>query len=463
MTEHSLEEKLQVAGSAVKLARNAQLGALAYPTAFEFTNWRDEQRAWRETAGLLDLTHHMVDLCIKGPDAIRLFSDLAVNSFNGFAPGKAKQLVCCNADGYVIGDGILFFLEPNELHLLGQPSAHNWVQYHAQTGGYDVTVQRDDPASTLLGRRNLYRYQIQGPRALEILRKASAGTLPEIKFFNIGAFTIDGHAVRALRHGMAGAPGLEIFGPWEERDAIHAAVLEAGQEFGLRQVGMRAYPSTTLESGWIPVPLPAIFTGDDLKPYRQWLSATSFEAMASMGGSFYSEDISDYYLGPYELGYGSLVKFDHDFIGRQALEAMSKEPRRRKVTLAWDPDDVVAAVRTLLNRGDAAKYMDPPYFSYANWHYDKVLRGGRLVGLSMCSGYSYNERATLSLAMVDPDVAIGTEVALVWGESDEARSSWGNAERHVPIEISALVSPCPYSEVARTTYAPGWRSKAAAT
>ena len=103
---------------------------------------------------------------------------------------------------------------------------------------------------------------------------------------------------------MAGQPGFELFGPWADGEAVRLAIVEAGQEFGLRQVGARAYSSNTLESGWIPSPMPAIYSGAKMKPYRQWLPAEGYEAKASLGGSFYSEKIDDYYLTPYDLGYG---------------------------------------------------------------------------------------------------------------------------------------------------------------
>ena len=99
---------------------------------------------------------------------------------------------------------------------------------------------------------------------------------------------------------MVGQPGWELFGPWEDGDAVRDAIVEAGQEFGIRQVGSRAYPTTCLESGWIPSPLPAIYVEDEMKAYRQWLTAKSYEAMASLGGSFYSDKITDYYLTPYD-------------------------------------------------------------------------------------------------------------------------------------------------------------------
>ena len=122
--------------------------------------------------------------------------------------------------------------------------------------------------------------------------------------------------------GMAGAPGLELWGPYEERELIRDTILEAGAEFGLVPVGSRAYASNTLESGWIPSPLPAVYTGEKMKKYREWLPAAGYEATGSIGGSFVSDNIEDYYLTPYELGYGPFVKFDHDFIGREALEKM---------------------------------------------------------------------------------------------------------------------------------------------
>jgi vanillate/3-O-methylgallate O-demethylase len=300
---------------------------------------------------------------------------------------------------------------------------------------------------------------VQGPTALDVLTKANGGSLPDIKFFNLGQLTLGGHTVQALHHGMSGVPGLELFGPWEEREDVRAAIVEAGADFGLRQVGSRAYATNTLESGWIPCPLPAVFTGAELKPYREWLPADGYEGMGSLGGSYYSDEISDYYLTPHDLGYWPFVNFDHDFIGREALEAMADEPRWKKVTLAWNGKDVARAIATQFEQGDPAKYIDIPLSNYATWPYDKVLRDGELVGVSTFSGYSYNERSYLSLGMVDPDLDLGSEVTLVWGE-EEGGSSKPVVERHVQTEMRAVVSPVPYSEAARTSYHEGWRTKA---
>jgi syringate O-demethylase len=270
--------------------------------------------------------------------------------------------------------------------------------------------------------------------------------------------SIGGRNVRALRHGMAGQPGLELFGPWDDGEAVKAAIVEAGQEFGLRQVGARAYSSNTLESGWIPSPMPAIYSGERMKPYRQWLPANGYEAKASLGGSFYSDNIEDYYLTPYDLGYGPIVKFDHEFIGREALENMANKPHRKKVTLALDSIDFTQAISTMFEKRGRAKYFDFPSAVYSTLPYDKVMREGKVIGISTWCGYSANEGKMLTLAMLDQEHAEpGTEVIFVWGEEDGG-SSKPTVERHVQTEIRAIVSPVPYSEVARTSYAQGWRT-----
>jgi len=463
MSRQDLESLIQRSGNVAEMLRNSQIGAYVYPVVpAEYSNWRDEQRAWREAAVLFDQSHHMLNLYVEGPDALKLCSHLAFNPFAKFPVDRAKHFSPCNYDGYVIGDGILFHLAPNELVYVGRAPAANWLEFHAATGGYDVKSTYDDRSPSNPGGRAVirkeYSFQIQGPNANQILDKLNGRPIQEIKFFNMGVINIKGHKVRALRHGMAGAPGLEIWGPYEEREEIRAAIVEAGKDFGLVQVGNRAYATNTLESGWIPSPLPAVYTGDKMKAYREWLPDTSYEASGSIGGSFYSLNVEDYYMSPFALGYGSFVRFDHDYIGRDALQKQSKEPQRKKVTFAWNREDVIKVMTSLLDEGNPYKYIDLPLSNYTSASYDKVVgRGGRTVGLSKFSGFSYNERSMLSLGVVDPDVEIGTELTLVWGE-ENGGSRKPTVERHRQAEIRVVVSPVPYSKVVRETYAEGWRT-----
>ena len=236
-------------GNAVEMLRNSQIGPYAFPVVrYEFTNWRDEQRSWRETCALFDQSHHMTDLYIEGPDALKLLSDLAINSFKNFKISTAKQFVATNHQGFVIGDAILFYLSENRLILVGRPPAANWVQFNLEKGKYDAKIERDERTVQNQGRRRTFRFQVQGPNAVKVMQKILGKPVPEVRFFAMDMFRIGGHDVHALRHGMVGQPGWELFGPWEHGDAVRNAIVEAGQEFGIRQVGSRTYPTSCLES-----------------------------------------------------------------------------------------------------------------------------------------------------------------------------------------------------------------------
>jgi glycine cleavage system aminomethyltransferase T len=460
MSHRSLEDLL-AAANPVALLRNSQTGANVFPgVPPEFTNWRDEQRAWQETCVLFDQSFHMNDLAVEGPDALKLLSRLAVNSFDGFRGDRAKHFVPCSPDGYVIGDVILFALGENRFNLVGRAPALNWIMYHAETGEYDVAVELDlRSALRSDGRRRSYRFQLQGPTAMQVIEKALGAAPPELGFFHTTYVTIAGRPAGALRHGMVGQPGWELFGPWDDREAVHEALVAAGEELGLRQAGGRAYSSNTVESGWIPSPLPAVYSGEEMKAYRAWLPATGYEGSASIGGSFVSDDIEDYYFTPWDLGYGSYVNFDHEFVGREALEKMAGGEHRRKVTLALDDDDVTRTIGTMFQKEGRAKFMDWPSAVYSMHQYDRVDVDGETVGVSTWISYSSNEGKMLTLAVLDDAHAEpGTEVTFVWGEEDGGTTK-PTVEPHVQVEIGAVVSPVPYVEAVRRAYAPGgWRT-----
>ena len=155
-----------------------------------------------------------------------------------------------------------------------------------------------------------------------------------------------------------------------------------------------------------------------MKAYRDWLPAAGYEGTGSLGGSYYSDNIEDYYLTPYELGYGPHRQVRPRL--RRAGGAREDGRRTRpaqKVTLAWNGEDVARAMGTMFQEEGRAKYIDLPLSNYSTWPNDKVLKDGKMVGVSTFSGYSSNESSMLSLAMVDIEQSEpGTEVTLVWGE-----------------------------------------------
>ena len=460
----NLQSKIDAAGSPVELLRNSQIGSYIYPVVpADFQNWIKEQQAWRNTAVLYDQSHHMDNVFLKGSDAINLIRDTAINSVEVFPVDRAKQYVPTTASGHVIGDGILFREAEDEYVYVGRAPASNWLAYHGETGGYsnlDLVIDRRSnsrPYGDAVSRK-YYRFQIQGPAAWSVIEKLNGGPLEQLKFFSMAKMNIGGVSVRTLRHGMAGAPGLELWGPYADHHKIRDLIVEAGKEFGLVPVGSRAYPSTTLESGWIPSPLPAIYTGKEEQGYRDWLPADSYEATGTLAGSFVSENIEDYYLTPWELGYGSFVKFDHDFIGRDALEKIDPTTQRKKVTLAWEPEDVTKIFASLFDvDGPSHKFFDLPLANYGSANYDSVVDAdGTVVGYSMFTGYSSNEKRALSLATISPDVPEGTELRVLWGEKPNTTKA--TVEKHEQLPVRAVVSPVPYSTVARQSYQGGWRT-----
>lgn len=441
----SLQDTLQDAPSPITHLERSELGPYVFPVVQpEYSNWRDEQLAWRQSAALLNQSHHMFDLYVEGPDAVELVADLGINDFEGFAVDDAMQFVACNPDGYVIGDAILFFLGPDRLNLVGAPMAPDWVHYNAVTGDYDVTVEMDPPSSFRDGPPSVFRYQVQGPNALALMEDAADEPLPDVPFFRIGEFTIAGQAVRGLSHGMTGQPGFELFGPWEHGDAVMEAITAAGEEHGLRLVGSRAYSTSAFDKGWLPLPLPAIYDHPELAGYRGWLTGDHIETIASVGGSFDSDDVTDYYMTPYELGYGRLADFDHAFVGREALRAMDEADQRTKVSLIWDDGDVADVLRSTVLDDRPAKDMEFPNLWYFSFQYDQVLADGEPVGVSKYPTYSQNIRSAASLAVIDRDLAEpGTEVTLLWGLADGGVSR-AQAEEHVQTEVRATVGPAPY-------------------
>jgi syringate O-demethylase len=460
----SLQSVLDAAGGTAHMLRNLPAGPNVYPgVPPEFSNWRDEQKGWQETCVLFDQSYHMADLLVEGPGAFEMLSYLGINSFKNFTVDKAKQFVPCSPEGYVIGDVILFYLAENTFNLVGRIPVLNWVRFHAETGDWDVKATLDERSAARpdpFNRKN-YRYQIQGPNAMKTMEKVLGQAPPELKFFNMTTMTIAGKTVGALRHGMAGQPGFELYGPYADGEAVKAALVEAGEEFGLKQVGGRAYSSNTLESGWIPSPMPAVYTSPGMQAYREWLPADCYEANASIGGSFASDNIEDYYLTPWDIGYGPFVKFDHDFIGKDALEAMAEGPHRKKVTLALDNQDVLNCIGSQLERGERAKFMEFPSAVYSMHPYDAVMADGKNVGVSTWVGYSSNERKMLTLAILDADYAEpGTEVSFVWGEENGGTAKPA-VERHEQAEIKAVVAPVPYVDTVREVYTnTGWRKRA---
>jgi len=466
----SLSTKMKQYSNPVQMLRNSKAGMYVYPVVTpEFRNWRTEQEAWRSGAVLFDQTHHMDEVIVEGPQATEFLSHHGINSFANFELNRAKHFVPVTPNGHVIGDHIIFREREDKYVLVGRAPTSNWLMFCAATGKWNVRI-RHDPRSTSRPEgerviREHYRFQIQGPLAPKIFEQMNGGPIPDIKFFHVEWINIGSKKFQALRHGMSGAPGLEVWGPYADKHYIQSVILEAAAKVGvdLVQCGSRAYSTNTLESGWIPSPLPGIYTGEGImSEYRDWLGADMYEAAGAIGGSFVSENIEDYYVNPFELGYDFYIGWKKDdFIGKSALEAIKATgAKRKKVTFEWNRDDVLKVIASAFEDGTPYKWIDFPQPNYASSSADMVLDAeGQMVGMSMFNGYSWNERSMLSLGVVNSDVAVGDVLTLKWGEPDDTEKT--STELHKQAEIRVRVAPTPYSKEARENYADSWRTKSA--
>jgi glycine cleavage system aminomethyltransferase T len=150
---------------------------------------------------------------------------------------------------------------------------------------------------------------------------------------------------------------------------------------------------------------------------------------------------------PFDLGYDRIVKFDHDFVGAEALQKMNK--RRKKVTLVWDAQDMARVVSSAWMDGPKYKHFNMPKARYGLYQMDAVLVDGKPAGISLDCGYIANERKIVSLAVVDQDfTATDTEVTVLWGENPVSKKP--QVEAHDQTEVKALVAPPPMAHTPAT-------------
>ncbi|WP_219894259.1 aminomethyl transferase family protein [Aquisediminimonas profunda] len=466
MTHASLQSVLDLADTPLSYLRSSkatrrdnriwQPKLIMPQVPYEFTDWEHEQRAWRESVALFDQSHHMQAVIISGPDAKKFLSHMACNNLANANPGRAFQIVCVAPDGRLVGDGILLQLEENTFAATG-PFILNWLAYHAQVLDFEVTSHIDGRSPVYANgfdhSRPECRYQLQGPRAWALLEKLNGGVIADVPFFHLTEISVAGHRMKALRHGMAGTPGLEIWGDWNAREVIRDAILKVGEEFGIAEVGAAAYITSAVESGWVQGVLPAIYTAEHLRAYREWMPADDLEGLIRITGSQKRDRLEDYYRTPFDLGYGRLVHFDHEFVGRDALRERASGPKLQKVTLAWDPDDTANLFREMLTPGGRnVKFLHLPTMSdKIDLQYFELTAQGRSIGTAHSTAYLATERTMLTLSLVDEAVQIGNEVLLHWGEAGGGFSGH-QSETTDTIPIRTTVSPAPYSRVAREEY-----------
>jgi vanillate/3-O-methylgallate O-demethylase len=415
----------------------------------EYTTWQDEQMSWKENCYIGDWSW-LDETTIKGPDAGEFLLGLCINSFANYTSGKCKHYVMCNSNGKVIGEGILMKHGEDDYEWQGgmrnefngivvDGPAVAWMKYQFSKSNYKAEIK---------SAHRFFKFQISGPKALFALEKLCGKSLRHIPFMNLANAEIDVLPVRLMRQGMAGEIGFEVQGSIEQHDRIFSAILKAGQEFGMRALGTRTAMINHLEAAFPSCGFdytPAFFSEGDMD-FQRYANPglcdaeimdsekNSLSLFTKHSGSFEPNDISDMYKSPIELGWAKSIKFDHAFIGREALELEIANPKRVLVTLEWNSEDILDVYASNFKQGTPYDWMDVPREEGCCVITNRVLDGERLIGLATARGFSYYFRKMLSHCNIDVSYsAPGTEVRVEWGEPGHPKKL-----------IRAIVAASPY-------------------
>lgn len=268
----------------------ARLIAFAgYEMPVQYTGVVKEHQAVRERAGLFDVSH-MGELWLRGPRALEVVSGLVTNAIEGLGVGRAKYTVVCNERGTILDDVIVYRAGEEEYLVVCNASNREKIATHfanAAEGRAEFADQSD--ATALIA--------LQGPAAVAVAKDAGAPqAMLDLSPFSLGPAELAGVRVIAARTGYTGEDGFELFCTNEDAPRLWRALLEAGAPHGIAPAGLGARDTLRLEAGF---PL-------------------------------YGNEI-DETTHPYEANLGWVVKLDHDFIGREALERIKAEGNTRKL------------------------------------------------------------------------------------------------------------------------------------
>jgi glycine cleavage system aminomethyltransferase T len=415
------------------LYRMSFAGDCIYP--YEYTGWRDEQLSWKKTAYISAGLSGAPSARCSGPDARKFLSRYCVNTFESFPVGTGKHYITCNERGNVTSDGVMLRIGEQEytIHL----SVVLAMALQADPEKYDLVFEDISSKYSFL--------QVGGPRSLEILEAATGDDLHDIKFFHFRNSSLCGKEVQVIRVGMAGSLAYELHGDVEYAQEAYDAIYQAGKPFGIRRLGWHAYMMNHTEDGF---PQSGYHFDYDL-PNFPMIAKTN---LGSTGPEFQR------FYNPIELGLARTVKFDHEFVGREALEKIAAKPMRTMVTLEWNKEDILDVYASQFEDGEPYRNFDEPNDIMVSGAeglvitQDRVIdRAGNDIGHSMGRMYSVYYRRMISLSVLDVGFAReGTEVSVVWGapgarqkkiRAEVARFPYYNEHRNQKFDVEQIPHP----------------------
>jgi len=257
-----------------------------------------EHLAVRTGVGLFDVSH-MGEIQFRGPGSLAAIQQITMNDVSRLKDGQAHYSALLTPQGTFVDDILVHRLSENDYLLVVNAGTKDkdyaWIRQ--QVGGW-AGIHITDYSSYYS------QLALQGPRALETLQKLTKVDLAAIKNYWFTWGQVAGiHNVLIARTGYSGEDGFEVYIPSDEATTVKMwnALMEAGEEFGIRPCGLGARNTLRLEAGM----------------------------------SLYGHEISEE-INALEAGLDRFLKLDKgEFIGRDALLAVvaTGGPKRKIVGL----------------------------------------------------------------------------------------------------------------------------------
>lgn len=319
-----------------------------YNMPIEYNGIIDEHLTVCNAVGVFDVSH-MGEFWVKGPNALAFLQQVTSNNVAALEPGKVQYTCFPNEDGGIVDDLLVYQYEPHKYLLVVNASNiekdWNWCVAH-NTVGAELENASDHMA----------QLAVQGPKAILALQKLTAINLSDIPYytFKVGEFAGEKNVIIS-NTGYTGAGGFELYFYPEAADKIWQAVFEAGEEFGIKPIGLGARDTLRLE----------------------------------MGFCLYGNDLDDT-TSPIEAGLGWITKFveGKNFTNRALLEKQKSEGTVRKL-VGFE----------MIDRG------------IPRHGYELVTEAGDVMGVVTSGTMSPTRKIGIGMGYVKPEYSkVGTEI-----------------------------------------------------
>lgn len=290
---------------------------------WEGDGWQTESLSWKESAYVAANLIGPIEVVVSGPDAQAFLSRISINDVYSWPVGRSKHLVMLSDDGLIANHALAVRDAEHRFRTLASPP---WPMFQQHKFDFDVKVEVNE----------VFVLQVAGPSSLQILEVLLGRHLRDVSFLDVVATKIPGLDIdvelELSRIGMAGTLAYEIRGPLDAGAAVYEAVYQAGKPLGIKRLGWRTYAVNHTEGGFPQLNvsfLPSMIFDPAVQQSRLGPILN-----APLTGSIDPADVRARLRTPQEVNWAWMGKFDHDFIGRAAMEAEAANPQRKTVTCA---------------------------------------------------------------------------------------------------------------------------------